>query len=523
MPRTYVKKKPVRYNSDDLQRAKEDVNKGKTIYAAAKYYNIPYETLRRWCVNPPNHQGAGRGTVLTKEEEKYIVDALIFTANCGYPLDRKDLQYMVHSYVQSVGRKTPFKNDTPGYDFIINFERRWKEELARRKPELLIKARAEGLSRYVVDEFFKIYQNVLDENNLNDHPERIFNLDETGLGTDPTKGKVFVPKSARITYSRSGSAGRLQYSVLFVASADGERYPPCVIYKGKGELQSTWVTGGPPDALYGVTESGWMQDYIFEKWLNAFVKQIKHLEKPVLVLFDGHGSHLTYNVTRIARDNGIILLCLPPHTSHALQPLDVGVFAPMKNDWKNILKTWYRESRLKNVDKAIFPSLLKKLVAISFKSNHIIGGFKGSGIYPVNQTVLESKIVSIQSNISAQTNPELGNSQVQETDQSNNSLNSSGLSTKMSPTSKLRDAIINTLSPDQPEDVRTALKNSKAKRRRVQGSCGEVLTTDEVLDRLKEEEVKRSQKKKKRTTKSTTALKKIKQEKSDLTKKISKK
>ena len=111
------------------------------------------------------------------------------------------------------------------------------------------------LSHFVVDEFYKLHQNVLDENNLNGQPERIFNLDETGLGTDPTKRKVFVPKSASITYSCSGSAGRLQYSVLFVATADGERYPPCVIFKGRGEIQSTWVQGGGPP-IYGFTESG---------------------------------------------------------------------------------------------------------------------------------------------------------------------------------------------------------------------------------------------------------------------------
>lgn len=29
-------------------------------------------------------------------------------------------------------------------------------------------------------------------------------------------------------------------------------------------------------------------------------------------------------------DNGIDLLILPPHCSHVLQPLDVGVFSPLK-------------------------------------------------------------------------------------------------------------------------------------------------------------------------------------------------
>ena len=480
MPRTYIKKTTPTYDSNDLQRAREEVQKGVSVYAAAKKFNIPYETLRRWKECPPTHQGAGRGTVLSKEEEKFIVDALVYTAKCGYPMDRQDLKYMVSSYVKSVGRKTPFKNNMPGYDFIVGFEKRWKDELVRRKPELLTKARAEGLSQFVVNEFFTLYQQILDENNLNGHPERIFNLDETDLATDPTKGKVFVPKSARVTYSRAGGAGKLQYSVLFVASADGERYPPCVIFKGAGALQSTWVQNGPTGALYGVTESGWMQDYIFEKWLNAFVNQVKHIEKPILVIFDGHGSHLTYNVTRTARKHDIILLCLPPNTSHALQPLDVGVFGPMKKAWRDILRTWYCESSLKNIDKAIFPSLLKKLVAVSFQAQHVIGGFKGSGLYPISKDAVGNKIVSVESvetPLSEKASTRLNNSNVDlnvpgpSTSKPNENMNSPGTSSMGSPTAKthpspmrkLREAIIQTLSPEQSTEIKEAMKNSQRK------------------------------------------------------------
>lgn len=81
-----------------------------------------------------------------------------------------------------------------------------------------------------------------------------------------------------------------------------------------------------------------------------------------------------------------------------------------------------------------------------------------------------------------------------------------------SPMKKLRDAILNTISPPQSSDVKDALKYSKGKRRRVQGSCGEVLTSNEVEQRLKEEEEARKQK-----TKGPTAAlgKRIKQEKAD--------
>lgn len=83
MPRTYIKKTAPKYTPENLENARIEVEKGASVYAAAKKFNIPYETLRRWYEHPPSHQGAGRGTVLSKEEEKYIVSALQYTAKYG--------------------------------------------------------------------------------------------------------------------------------------------------------------------------------------------------------------------------------------------------------------------------------------------------------------------------------------------------------------------------------------------------------------------------------------------------------
>ena len=48
-------------------------------------------------------------------------------------------------------------------------------------------------------------------------------------------------------------------------------------------------------------------------------------ERPVLLILDGHVSHVSYEVRMLAVKNQIHLFKLPPHCTHALQPLDVGV------------------------------------------------------------------------------------------------------------------------------------------------------------------------------------------------------
>jgi len=45
---------------------------------------------------------------------------------------------------------------------------------------------------------------------------------------------------------------------------------------------------------------------------------------------DEQSSHITANVIAYCMDNMIDLLISPPHCSHILQPLDIGMFSPLK-------------------------------------------------------------------------------------------------------------------------------------------------------------------------------------------------
>ena len=85
-------------------------------------------------------------------------------------------------------------------------------------------------------------------------------------------------------------------------------------------------------------------------------------------------TDLTYGTIVKALQENVIIVCLPPHTSHALQPLDVAVFKPFKDHWWRILLTFYRETKMKTVDKAIFPSMIKKLW-VKISSDNLISGF----------------------------------------------------------------------------------------------------------------------------------------------------
>ena len=73
-----------------------------------------------------------------------------------------------------------------------------------------------------------------------------------------------------------------------------------------------------------------------------------------MLLVDGHASHITTAAIQYCVDYKIILLCLPPHTTHLLQPLDVGIFSPLATAYKSHVQRITRLGGSYHIDKVDF-------------------------------------------------------------------------------------------------------------------------------------------------------------------------
>ena len=100
-------------------------DENKSVYYASKETGVPYETLHRHLHDGSNIVigKAGRRPVLSIEEEEQLIVALEYRARCGYPQDRDDVAEMVKTFLETLGRKTPFDNNCPGKDWMITFVR----------------------------------------------------------------------------------------------------------------------------------------------------------------------------------------------------------------------------------------------------------------------------------------------------------------------------------------------------------------------------------------------------------------
>lgn len=82
-----------------------------------------------------------------------------------------------------------------------------------------------------------------------------------------------------------------------------------------------------------------MTSFFFAKWFSHFVKFVEplsgvSLERHHLLVFDGHASYVSIDIVQEVHWQGIDLIILPLHTSHAIQPLNVSLFKPFKVAFK---------------------------------------------------------------------------------------------------------------------------------------------------------------------------------------------
>ena len=64
-----------------------------------------------------------------------------------------------------------------------------------------------------------------------------------------------------------------------------------------------------------------------------------------MLFLDGHGSHISFDLIELARSNNVDLFRLPAHTSHIMQPMDLGVFGPFKASWSREVEDFMKKSK----------------------------------------------------------------------------------------------------------------------------------------------------------------------------------
>jgi len=141
----------------------------------------------------------------------------------------------------------------------------------------------------------------------------------------------------------------------------------------------------------------WMTHLLFKEWMKHFIINVeKHYEiSPTcrhLLILDGHTSHVTLEVVKIAMLCGVDLLTFPSHRSHALQPLDVTCFKPFKVAFRAYRDKWTVEHVGQCPGKDDLTSWVAFALRKALTKENITRGFQTTCIYPLNIQAIDKKI-----------------------------------------------------------------------------------------------------------------------------------
>lgn len=215
---------------------------------------------------------------------------------------------------------------------------------------------------------------------------------------------VIINSSARHVFETNGGPGKNYTTALIAISAAGQVSPPFIVYSGKN-LINNWCSDGQDGSHYALTgkvnmasclylllisilNKGWINAWSFEYWMREiFVPTRAHINRPLLLIIDGHAAHININIIRLMQENQIIYLVLPPHSTHALQPIDVVLFNNMETDWSNIISNHLKAGN-ESIKNAYFPRLMKRLFVENqaFSTTRIVSSFARAGKRSTLQT-----------------------------------------------------------------------------------------------------------------------------------------
>ena len=364
------------------------------IRAIARSYDVPYTSLYdrlrgrtpRREIRHPHHR-------LTPTEETALEQWILSMDERGLPPRVATVRRMANLLLTDRVQSSSNDSSSIGENWVRKFLQRHLN-LESKYTRKYDHQRALCEDPEIIRNWFNLVRNVRAKYGIVD--EDIYNFDETGfqIGVISTAKVVTGSgKAGRPTLSQPGN--REWVTIIETINSYGWTLPPMIIFAGKLH-QAAWYKDDllPQDWAIGLSENGWTNNQLGLNWLQRiFDKHTRSrtVGKYRLLILDGHGSHATADFDKYCSDNYIIPLYMPPHSSHLLQPLDVGCFSPLKRSYGQEVENRIRLG-INHIDKLEFLAMYKQARTNTMIETNVRSGFAATGLVPYDPTRVLSRL-----------------------------------------------------------------------------------------------------------------------------------
>jgi hypothetical protein len=354
---------------------------------AAKIYDVPEPTLRarmngrtsRRDYRNPAHR-------LTALEEEAIVQYVLKLDSRGFSPHLAGVEDMANLLLTDRGEKPVGKN--------------WAQTFITRQPELKTRfnrvydfQRALCEDPELIGAWFKLVHNMRAKYGIQDCD--FYNFDETGFMMGVICASMVVTRSDRRGRGKAVQPGNREWATAIECiNGEGWCLPPYLIVQGAYHLASWYTEGGLPlDWAIKPTSNGWTNNETGLDWIKHFDKHTRSRTKGVyrMIVLDGHESHQSAEFNKYCDNNNIITICLPAHSSHLTQPLDVGCFSVLKRMYGREIEHFVR-AHINHITKVEFFLAFKAAYFAAMTESNNRGGFRGAGLVPFDPEAVISKL-----------------------------------------------------------------------------------------------------------------------------------
>jgi len=192
-----------------------------------------------------------------------------------------------------------------------------------------------------------------------------------------------MPSVAYVYKQNSGDKG-VTTTLLCCICASGMSIPTLVIFKG---VRKNMIGRNPMCSLVHLSPKGWINAILFAEWFQHFIECISS-HRLVVLFMDSHVSDITPKILSKTSDNGIHLVTFPSHMTHLLQPLDIGVYRPLKEGWRKEVAKILTEHPGAKPDLCDFNGLLASAYHGVFQSATVWNSFAKTGVFRFNRDAI---------------------------------------------------------------------------------------------------------------------------------------
>ncbi|KAJ8875166.1 hypothetical protein PR048_023061 [Dryococelus australis] len=295
---------------------------------------------------------------LTDDMERELVQHCRDLDSRFYGLTRKHVMKIAFDFAEMNGvcNRSNKEKQMADKDWLKGFCKRNK--LYVRTPEQCSMARATGFNKMQVS--------------------RKVNVDETGLSTVPNRmPKVLTPTGKKKkTVCKVPSAERREtITAVCCMCATGIFVPSALIFPRK-RMNHLLFKSAPSGTLSFVTETGYTNSDLFLDWLKHFAHHVKpSAEDPILLVADNHSTHCS-------------LLAI----SHIIQPLDKGLFSPLKAAHASEAGKWLVQHPGEVIRLTDVAGIFKEAYTATARVKLAGKAFEVTGIKPFNPDVLNEEL-----------------------------------------------------------------------------------------------------------------------------------